>query len=72
MQLAPVLGWDRIEGEDVLLCLFEQRRDLLQRPLELADLLAKAPTRLLTRLGDEDRPDQRAEQPVGSSDRLIR
>ena len=36
-QLGPVLGGERVEGEHVVLGLFEQRGDLRQPALELRD-----------------------------------
>jgi len=59
-----VLGRERIEGEDVLLGLVEQRGDFRQRALELRDGLAQPLARLLAGAGLEDRPDQRREQTV--------
>ena len=36
-QLAPVIGRERVEGEDVVLGVFEHRRDLAQAPVEVRD-----------------------------------
>ena len=63
-QLAPVRGGERVEGDDVLLGVFEQCRDLAEPPFEVRDRLREPIARLLEVLGVEDRPDQRCQQPV--------
>jgi hypothetical protein len=63
-QLGPVAGGERVEGEDVGLSVFEQRRNLAHPPVEVRDRLGESIACLLERVGVEDRPDQRSEQPV--------
>jgi hypothetical protein len=59
-----VLGGERVEGEDVLLDLFEHRGDLGERPLELGDRFAEPAARFLVGVGAEDRSDQGRQQSV--------
>jgi hypothetical protein len=62
--LGPVLGRERVEREHVGLGLVEQRRDLRQPALELADGVAQALARLLGVRRGEERADDRAERVV--------
>jgi hypothetical protein len=59
-----VLGRERVEREHVGLGLVEQRRDLRQPALELADGVAQALARLLGVRRGEERADDRAERVV--------
>ncbi len=63
-ELGPVLGRERVEGQDVVLGLLEQRGDLRQARLELA----RSPRRAAAGLGREPAvkiaADQRAEDVV--------
>jgi hypothetical protein len=63
-QLGPVLGGQRVEGEDVLLGVGEHRRDLGEPIGERVDGLAESLVRLFAGVGVEDRPDQRGQHAV--------
>jgi hypothetical protein len=63
-QLRPVRRRERVEGEDVLLGVFEQRGDLGQLAVEVGDGLGEPVPGLPRRLGLEDRPDQGGQQAV--------
>jgi hypothetical protein len=63
-ELGPVRRREGVKGEDVLLRLAEHRRHLRQPLFERGDRLAQPLASLVARLGLEDRPDQRTEQPV--------
>ena len=58
-ELGPVGGGKFLEGEDVLLGLFEHRGNLGQRTFELGDRLAGSPAGFLAGVHAEDRADQR-------------
>jgi hypothetical protein len=62
--LAPVVGREGVEGQDVLLSGLEHGGDLGQRALQCRDCLGELVARRGVVLGVEDRADQRAEQPV--------
>jgi hypothetical protein len=64
LELAPVVGRERVEGEDFLLGLLEQRRDLAHPALKLGDGGGEPVARLLSGGGVEDRADQRREHAV--------
>jgi hypothetical protein len=53
-QLAPVISWERVEGEQVRLGVLEQRGDLAQRPFEMRDGFGEPVARLGQRGGVED------------------
>src|SRR3954467_14650326 len=62
--LRPVLGRERVEGQDVGLGVLEQRSDLRQPAFQLADGVTQTPARLLTVWRGEDLADDRAERVV--------
>ena len=64
LELAPVVGGERVEGQDVVLGGLEQRSDLGQLALQGGHRLAEPIARLLQRVGVKDRADQRRQQPV--------
>jgi hypothetical protein len=63
-ELGPVRRRERVEGEDVLLGLLEQRGDLGQLAVEVGDRLGQAVARLARRVGLEDRAEQRRQETV--------
>jgi len=63
-ELGPVLGGKREERQHVVFGLLEQRGDLRQPALELADGVAQAPARFLVVRGGEDRSDDRPQRVV--------
>jgi hypothetical protein len=63
-ELAPVVGGKAVEGEDVGLGVFEQGGHLAERPFQVGDGFGEPVARLGRRVGVEDRPDQRGQQPV--------
>jgi hypothetical protein len=63
-ELAPVRGRERVEGEGVGLGVLEHARDLAEPAVEMRDRFGEPVARLGERVGVEDRPDQRREQPV--------
>jgi hypothetical protein len=62
--LAPVVGREGIEGQDVLFGCLEHAGDLGQRALQRGDRLGELVAGARRVLGVEDRADQRAQQPV--------
>ena len=60
-ELAPVVGRERVEREDVGLGVFEHRGDLAHAPVEVRDGFGKPVAGLGERVGVKDRPDQRTE-----------
>ncbi len=60
-QLGPVLGRERVERQDVVFGVGEQRRDLRQTRLELGDRVGQAPARFSGVGGGEDLADNGAE-----------
>ena len=63
-QLAPVRGRERVEREDVALGVLEHHGDLAESPVEMRDRLGEPIAGLRERVGVEDRPNQRRQQPV--------
>jgi hypothetical protein len=59
-----VVGRERVEREDLGLGVFEHGGDLAHPPVEVGDRLREPVARLGLRVGVEDRPDQRRQQPV--------
>ena len=59
-----MLSGKRVEGEHVVLGLFEQRRDLRQPGLELGDGVTESPAGFVAVLGGKDRPDDGAQRVV--------
>ena len=63
-ELAPVVGREGVEGQDVVLGGLEHGGDLGQLALQRRHRLGEPVARLIERLGVEDRADQRRQQPV--------
>jgi hypothetical protein len=59
-----VRGGERVEGEDVGLGVFGQRRHLQEPAVEVRDGFGEPVARLLEVVGVEDRADQRRQQSV--------
>jgi hypothetical protein len=63
-ELAPVVSWERVEGQEVGLGVLEHRRDLAEPPFEMRDGFGEPITRLRGVVSVEDRADQRGQQPM--------
>lgn len=59
-----MVGWERVEGQDVGLGVFEHPRDLAHPAVEVRDGFGEPVAGLGERVGVEDRPDQRRQEPV--------